>query len=173
MNFLISLKYNIFKFSPYLVALGMALMWMDAQSEFHALGTRVVEYHLLAHAIASVLLVLLMIGAVKSTAEHLEASRQDDYSEAWEARTPPGNLFNWQLFLHQAAYAQLFLMGISAIIALVCVGMKLFNYSVYTDNNFFNFLMLLESYFTILAFCFYCQTERIASVLQKFRAPAS
>ena len=173
MNLLSNVKYYIFKFSPYLVALGTTVFWMHYHSDFHAAGKRVVEYHVLLHAMFSVFLVILMTGAVKSTADHLKASRQHDYSAAWRQRTPPGNLGNWQQFLHEAGYAQLALMAISGTFVLLCVGVKLFNYRVYSDNNFFNFFILLESYFTVLAFCFYCQSERIATILLKFQVPTA
>ena len=60
MNFLINLKYNIFKFSPYIAALGTTLIWMDEFSDFHVIGRPVVEYPVLAHVPFSMLLVALM-----------------------------------------------------------------------------------------------------------------
>ena len=168
MNFLINLKYNIFKFSPYIAALGTTLIWMDEFSDFHVIGQAVVEYPVLAHVPFSLLLVALMAWAVYSTSKQLEKSRAHEHYLAWPDTTPPGNLISWQKFLNEAAYTQIFLIVISTVITLICVAIKISDYPVFSDNNFFNFLMLLEAYFAVLAFYFYFQIVRIGSVLEKF-----
>ena len=158
-------RYNFFKFSPYCFALGVTLVWMHFSSDFSRAGDVVRQYHVLWHAAFSVLALALAGGGFGVVAGWLAATRENNYSAALAQIPAVRNLANWRQCLHETGYSLLFLMLTSLVFILFCVGTRLFAISVYTDTHWFNFLILLESFFTVLALTQYCRATRIEDQL--------